>query len=217
MLKLKLQFFGGRGASSASGKGSGGSSDPDGLPFNRGAEINPETAVENVNKHNYNTDRNYRINCQRCVWAYEMQRRGYDVEAKPSFAGDDLPRGGNWMDISQNGRGTLTREYIGAHWGQANSIKTEVTNATDVMRGWGEGSRGIVRVAWSGSNSGHVFNVEYKNGKIIAYDAQNGTKHTSLNAALKGTKRGYTQLVRSDDVKFNPNEVSKYVKERGKK
>lgn len=211
MERLDLQFFGGRGASSASGKG--GSSDPDGLPFKRGAEISPDSAVENVNKHNYNTDRNYRINCQRCVWAYEMQRRGYDVEAKPSFAGDTLPSNGNWMMITQN---SPARQYVGAHWGQTNSIKTEVMNTTNVMSQWGEGSRGIMRVAWSKSNSGHVFNVEYKNGKVIAYDAQTGTKHTSLNAALKGTRRGYTQIVRSDNVKFNPNEVSKYVKERGK-
>ena len=212
MLRINLQFFGGRGANSASSGGSGGK-DPDGLPFNRGNEITADDAVMNVNAHNYNSDRNYQINCQRCVWAYEMQRRGYDVEAKPSFAGDTLPKNGNWMGISSNG---VTREYVGAGWLQTNSIKTEVANTTDIMSGWGEGSRGIMRVAWSRSNTGHVFNVEYKNGKVYAYDAQTGTKHTSLSAALKGTRRGYTQIVRSDNVTFNPNEVTKYVKERGK-
>lgn len=208
MLKIDLQYFGGRGASSGS------SANSDGVPFKKGAEISAEDAVMSVNAQNYNTDSAYRVNCQRCVWAYEMQRRGYDVEALPAPQGDTLCSNGNWMMITQN---SPARQYVGAHWGQTNSIKTEVANTTDVMRGWGEGSRGIMRVAWSKSNSGHVFNVEYKNGKIFAYDAQTGTKHTSLNAALKGTRRGYTQIVRSDNVKFNPNEVSKYVKERGKK
>lgn len=209
-MQLNLQFFGGRGASSAS---SGGGSD--GVPFKKGKEIAPEDAVMNSNAQNYDKGWMYKQNCQRCVWAYEMQRRGYDVEANPTFQGDDLPRGGAWMGIAQNG---VTREYVAARiWdGQKNSIKTEVANTTEVMRGWGEGSRGIMRVAWSGSRSGHVFNVEYKNGKVIAYDAQNGKTYTNFADALRGTRRGYTQIVRSDNVVFNPNEVSKYVKERGK-
>ena len=213
MLRLNLQFFGGRGASSASKNGGGSGKDPDGLPFKRGTEASAEDAVANVNAQNYNTDRAYRVNCQRCIWAYEMQRRGYDVEALPAPQGDTLCKNGNWMNIAQNG---VTREQVAATWGQANSIKTEVANTTNIMSQWGEGSRGIMRVAWSGSNSGHVFNVEYKNGKVFAYDAQTGKIHTSLSSALKGTRRGYTQIVRSDNVKFNPNEVTKYVKERGK-
>lgn len=200
--------MGSRGASSHSKK-SGGS----GLGFKQGKEATPEEAVGRSNVQNYNTDRYYRVNCQRCVWAYEMQRRGYDVEALPSYKGDTLPSYGNWMGIGEN----ITREYVSASWGQPNSIKTEVSNIKDVMSGWGDGSRGIVRVAWSRSNSGHVFNVEYKNGKLIGYDAQNGKVYNNLGDALRGTRRNYTQLVRSDNVVFKPSEVSKYVKERGGK
>lgn len=210
MLKINLQFFGGRGAKSAS------SSTPpnnaDGVPFRKGTEATPEDAVKNVNADRYNNDWTYRQNCQRCVWAYEMQRRGYDVEALPTYQGDDLGKNGNWRGIADS---LLSREYVGQHWGQTNSIKTEVTNATTVMGQWGEGSRGIMSVAWSGRR-GHVFNVEYKNGKITAYDAQTGKSYTKLADALKGTKRGYTMLIRSDDVTFKASEVSKYVKERGK-
>lgn len=214
-MQLKLQFFGGRGASSASSGGGG--SNADGVPFKKGNEIAPEDAVMNTNAHNYNSDYYYKVNCQRCVWAYEMQRRGYDVEALPSHKGDDLPKNGNWMNISEK---PVDRVYIAARtWeGQKNSVKTEVSNATETMAGWGEGSRGIVRIAYSANygGGGHVFNVEYKNGKITAYEAQTG-KIVDLKTKLAGTRRGYTQLIRSDNVTFKTSEVSRYVKERGKK
>ena len=168
----------------------------------------------NVNVERYNDSWAYRENCQRCVWAYEMQRRGYDVEALPTYKGDDLPSYGNWMGIVD---GNLTREYIGIHYGQTKSNKSVVANATETMRGWGEGSRGIVRVCWSGTRNGHVINVEYKNGKITGYDAQSGKTYTNLAQALKGSRLDYTQIIRTDNVTFKTNEVSKYVKERGKK
>lgn len=208
-MKLNLQFFGGRGTPSASFKQNSLAG------IRQGKEKDAEQAVKDVNADRYNTDWTYRQNCQRCVWAYEMQRRGYDVEALPTYKGDDLPRNGNWMGIAES---NITKTYIAADiWsGQKNSIKSEVENATKTMSGWGEGSRGIVRVAWTKS-SGHVFNVEYKNGKVLAYDAQTGKSYGNLTDALKGTKRGYSYIIRTDNVTFKTSEVSKYVKERGKK
>ena len=190
------------GSCNSGGKGTGGG---DGVPFKRGKPIQPNDAVYNVNAQRYFTDRAYRVNCQRCIWAYEMQRRGYDVEALPAPNGDTLCKNVNWMGIAKN---TLTQEFVGA-----SRVSTEVANITNTMSNWGEGSRGIVRMARG--RSGHVFNVEYKNGKVIGYDAQSGWRG-DLTSKLSGTRRGYTTLVRSDNVKFNSNEVSKYVKERGK-
>lgn len=190
------------GSCNSGGKGSA----SNGMPFTKGKEIAPEQAVYNVNAQRYFTDRAYQVNCQRCIWAYEMQRRGYNVEALPAPKGDTLCSNGNWMGIAQS---TLTKEFVGA-----SRVSTEVALITKTMSNWGEGSRGIVRMA-RGRN-GHVFNVEYKNGKVIGYDAQTGWRG-DLTSKLTGTKRNYTSLVRSDNVKFNPNEVSKYVKERGTK
>ena len=189
------------GSCNSGGKGSA----SNGLPFKKNKAIPPEEAVYNVNAQRYFTDRSYQVNCQRCIWAYEMQRRGYDVEALPAPQGDTLCKNGNWMGIAKN---TLTQEFVGA-----SRVSTEVANITKTMSSWGEGSRGIVRMARG--RSGHVFNVEYKNGKVIGYEAQTG-QIVDLTSKLSGTKRSYTSLVRSDNAIFNPNEVSKYVKERGK-
>lgn len=174
----------------------------------------PATAVANSNAQNYDKDENYQRNCQRCVWAYELQRRGYDVEAKPTFAGDDLPTQGKWRTLDKNYANNPSA-ILGSLWDRSRrNIKTEVAEAHDVMSGWGEGSRGIVRVAWN-KRSGHVFNVEYKNGKITAYDAQTG-KTKTLTQALKGTLRGYTQILRTDTADIDMTQVSRYVTRRTK-
>ena len=190
------------GSCNSGGKGNGSG----GLPFTKGKPIPPDVAVNNANAKRASNGRGYQENCQRCAWAFEMQRRGYDVEALPSPKDDYLCKGDNWMRIAQS---KLTKDFVGA-----SSVKTEVANITYTMQNWGEGSRGIVRMVKGGD--GHAFNVEYKNGKVVAYDAQTGWKG-SLTSILSGSIRNYTSLVRSDNVKFNPKEVSKYVKERGSK
>ena len=173
----------------------------------------PEMALERTNPH-FSESRDYQENCQRCIWAYELQRRGYDVEALPTYKGDDLPRNGNWKGIIKNHDSWRNEEYVGQRYGQTNSIKTEITNITDAMNNWGDGSRAVVRVAWKNSRSGHVYNIENRNGVIKAYDGQTG-KNVNLREYLGKARRGYTSLVRTDNAEINMDEVSKYVKIRG--
>ena len=52
------------------------------LGIKKGAELTIEDAVKGANP-NYHSSHDYKINCQRCVQAYELRRRGYDVVAKP--------------------------------------------------------------------------------------------------------------------------------------
>ena len=176
--------------------------------------VNYDLAVQRTNP-NYLNGREYQENCQRCVWAYELQRRGYDVEALPTFNGDDLPSQGNWRKLNKNYNNPENTVYVGQHYGQTNSVKTEITNITDAMNNWGDGSRGIVRVVWKNSRGGHVFNIENQGGKIRAFDGQTG-KEIKLREYLNKARRGMTSLVRSDNADIDMNEVSKYVKLRGK-
>ena len=178
------------------------------------SSVSAETAVLRTNP-NYDVSMDYKMNCQRCVWAYELQRRGYDVEALPTFKGDDLPRQGNWMNLSKNARQGNTK-YVGRMYGQTNSVKTEISNITEAMNDWGDGSRAIVRVVWKNQNMGHVFNIENVGGVIRAFDGQTG-KEIRLRDYLSKARRGYTSLVRSDNADLDMNEISKYVKIRGGK
>lgn len=177
--------------------------------------VSPEVALERTNPNYDETWRTteYNENCQRCVWAYELQRRGYDVEALPTFQGDDLPMAGNWMKLDKNRKTADNYKYVGQKYGQTNSVKTEITNITETMDNWGDGSRAVVRVRWK-KGGAHVFNIENVGGKIKAYDGQIG-KEVNLRETLNRSVRSYTQLVRTDNADINMSEVSKYVKIRG--
>lgn len=177
--------------------------------------VSPEMALERTNPK-FNESRDYQMNCQRCVWAYELQRRGYDVEALPTFKGDDLPRGGNWTKLSKNRLEGDNMVSVAQSFGQTKSIKTELTNITETMNQWGDGSRGIVRVVWKGGRSGHVFNIENVGGKIIAYDGQTG-KVRDLKQTLGNSIRNLTSMVRTDNADLDMTQISKYVKIRDKK
>lgn len=169
----------------------------------------PEMAMKNTNPH-YSESKDYQENCQRCVWAYELQRRGYNVEALPTYKGDDLPRNGNWKGLSKNSSDWRNNEFI-----SGKNYKQEITNINNTMNNWGDGSRAIVRVVWKGGRTGHVFNIENHGGKIKAYDGQTG-KNVDLNDYLSRTQRGYTFLLRTDNADIDMSQVSRYVKLGGK-
>lgn len=137
-------------------------------------------------------------NCQRCVFAYEMRRRGYDVMALPTYQGDKMPRGSTWTSAMAG----MTQVNVGktTERATANNIKKQ-------MADWGEGARGIVRISWAGSNSGHVFNVEYTGGKLHVYDVQSNKRTTGeklLKEYLPYTTLSRTELFRTDNAVPTP-------------
>lgn len=153
----------------------------------KGAEKSMTDAFFDANPYYSDDYAEFSQNCQRCVMAYEMRRRGYDVMALPTYQGDTMPANGNWTS-SMSG---MTRVSVGK------STERATINAIEKqMSDWGEGSRAIVRVKWAGGNTGHVFNVEQKNGKLQVYDVQS-TKRKTGKAYLKETMQ-YTTLSRTE-------------------
>ena len=134
---------------------------------------------------NYSSGREYQINCQRCVQAYEFRRRGYDVIAMPKPSSNNLVSWGNecFIPSSANPRD----EYIFSN--AASEVKKELTAAPD-------GARYSVYIAWKGRLGGaHVFIAE-KQGNTIRYvDPQNGKSDVS-SYFLQGKRFG---LFRLDD------------------
>lgn len=134
---------------------------------------------------NYSSGREYQINCQRCVQAYEFRRRGYDVIAMPKPSSNNLVSWGNecFIPSSANPRD----EYIFSN--AASEVKKELTAAPD-------GARYSVYIAWKGRSGGaHVFIAE-KQGNTIRYvDPQNGKSDVS-SYFLQGKRFG---LFRLDD------------------
>lgn len=122
----------------------------------------------------------YCWNCQRCVIAYEMRRRGYDVEADAYDEDDRLGYSHNNLKRSfLNFTDDMVHDYDRRPDGNLYSGKGQLFKAmeSDMMKE-PEGSRFILDWDWKGENSGHTVNAEKHNGNIIVYDSQNGKTHS---------------------------------------
>ena len=134
-------------------------------------------AVYNSKEYNY-----YTSNCQRCIIAYEMRRRGYNVEAN-KYKGR--------TDEIYNTHLSLSRAFLDYDW----SINTKLYNtqpngekyssrgalikamAKDMVNE-GEGARFVLSWDWKNSSFGHTVNAEIVNGEVKIIDAQVNKQHT---------------------------------------
>ena len=120
-------------------------------------EVNPNYAQKSYEWTN---------NCQRCVPAYEMRRRGFKVVAKP------LP------DMALHDY--LANDYTLA-WKNRQKIFCKSGNGLqqnkEQMTQWGNGARAEVYIQWNNKlleTTGHVFVAEQRNGRTVFLDPQNG-------------------------------------------
>lgn len=163
----------------------------------KGRPHSPKVSMEKTNPDINAVDamsyEDYQSNCQRCVVAYELNRRGYNVEAESTYANDPYPSGGHWLTA-----------FVGA---KSESVGASTTAAVNKkiqgkMSDWGDGSRGIVRV--QGRGGGHVFNVEYHKGKLSYYDAQHN-KQYDPKRVFNHVTRSKVQIVRTDNLAIGDN------------
>lgn len=218
MIKYNLQFFGGRGSSSGGGLsdgptpgGGGGSNARWGQPNTpqmrppaptiegqigtQGKPQSPTEAMKRVNPDRRAPEgtsyEDYTANCQRCVVAYELNRRGYNVEAEATYQNDPYPVGGKWKSAFNGAKS----ENVGA------TTNNKVNNnIKDKMSDWGNGSRAIVQV--NNGRGGHVFNVEYRNKKLSYYDAQTNERYDPKRVFNHVNKRD-VNIVRVDNLTLN--------------
>ncbi|MDD7201777.1 MAG: toxin glutamine deamidase domain-containing protein [Sphaerochaetaceae bacterium] len=117
----------------------------------------PEEAARKVNPH-YNDGKNWRMNCQRCVPAYGMRRRGYDAQAKPAILDKTDRVANDWKDVFEN-----------VAWKKIPYDKDDFREIIKSMSEWGAGARCEICVAWDERN-GHIFCAEQIDGKTVFYD-----------------------------------------------
>ena len=148
----------------------------------RGRAMGMEAASKGTNPHYSPEYDAYSSNCQRCVLAYEARRRGYDVTALPTYSGDLLPSGGDYLKALSNPEPVNVGISVG-------TLEAE-------MRRYGNGSRAIVRVA--NNRGGHVFIAENVRGRITYVDPQTNSHYSRIRLSHVGT----TTLVRLDNQQF---------------
>lgn len=161
-------------------------------------------ALKSVNPNYSARYSEYSQNCQRCVVAYELQRRGYKVEAQPTFKGDTwgMKRNisGTYMDRWRGAFRHAKTERVGASRGD-----NVLDNIARKMKEYGPGARAVVSINYKGSRVGHVFNVENVRGRIRYVDAQNGHQYNraSMRNLFAITKTRETTLTRTDNLRIS--------------
>lgn len=137
----------------------------------------------------YETDKAFQDNCQRCVPAYEMRRRGYDVIAKGKYLNYD----------------PLASDYT-IVWDDPIHIQCTTSNGKDeiekYMKEYGDGARIEIGIKWKDMpQKGHVFVAEQIDGKTVYYDPQSGAEN--CEAYFEQALDGETSFVRTDNAKPN--------------
>ena len=149
-------------------------------------------------------------NCVYSAIAYDMRRRGYDVQARQ-------------CRNPQNLNSYITKVYSGAIHRyipsttstigtskdvQNNAYKNTLKSirlANEVYKNKSNTSRGIVAVKWKESPCGHCFNYEYDNGKITFYDPQVGDTGSLTDAYFSHVDPNGIWIYRTDTLKPNDN------------
>lgn len=123
-----------------------------------------------------NSDKKYTHNCQRCVMAYEVRCRGFDVTAKERQLSDDElpimkhPNGWPSVFVDKNGN-TPIPETV-----DATTTQQAISNIESKMASYGDGARAIIRIGRAAYDTsrlcGHVFIAEQINGRTVFIDPQ---------------------------------------------
>lgn len=160
----------------------------------RGRPMSMAAASAGTNPH-YNRDyAAYSSNCQRCVLTYEARRRGYDVTALPTYKGDLLPYGRDYLKALSNPKTVDVGK---------SKIKLE-----SQMRGYGNGSRAIVHV--SAGRNGHVFIAENVRGRVNYVDPQTNKRYSNINLShVSGA-----QITRIDNQDFTEYARNAFTRKR---
>ena len=225
MIRISLQFLGGRGAISSANKGGSSGKDDSQLPKS------VENAMNNANPNYFDTNaeaEGWHHNCQSCAVAFEALMRGDDTEAVPHKDGEPWYEADgkehSWRDCFEGNKETITvgydeyfkalkmRDYTKAtrlakNLGAVHGIEGQtvaVNSKTAInrqMKKWGDGSRATLEVAWKDRPTGHIINIINKGGKTIGIDAQSH-ETVDLGKLLKDARKNCTGLTRVDNLKF---------------
>ena len=147
----------------------------------------------------------YKNNCISCALAYDMRRRGYDVESSP-------------IDTTSATNGSLPVQ-LGFYKGEKletfevpSNLNTAIKQFTKNVVRYGDGSRGILRIRWK-NGDGHAVVWEVNDGSVIVRDPQNNTI-IDLSEYMRRAKTFY--YFRTDNLE--PTEkVTRFVKNQNSK
>lgn len=159
----------------------------------------------------------YKHNCQTCTVAYELRRRGFDIEALPS---PKTGKGNFWawwnkqglkvddIFLDEAGKPVPFKYKSGLDYGFKRAEYIEEQTAAV--------GRYEVYCQWKDNRGGgaHVFIVErQKNGNLLWFDPQSGEVASDIRSSYLADMKGhYIGVRRIDDKLVNPKMASRFRK-----
>lgn len=165
-----------------------------------------DKALEGTNPK-YNSSWGYNNNCQRCVQAYEMRRRGYPVEALPKKKRNNKII---WGSESFGNYGMNQKSFnSGFTFNQTKQqIFDELANAPN-------GARYSVYIKWNKGSDAHVFVAEKVNDVVKYIDPQSNTQN--VDDYFKKGWEGRYGFFRMDDKSITTDgQIIKETMRKGK-
>lgn len=167
-------------------------------------------------------------NCRRCTFAYELRRRGYDVQATLSPHGSGQNAVGLYNALNPDQKNVLSTGKLGTKYNIIKQLKLEKSPILDLaektqayesfdnlfaaLKGQPERSRGEISTAWS-FGGGHSMAYEIINGVPHIFDGQTGKVYDSVEKAFTELppirSTGFTRL---DNVPLNMDFIARWVK-----
>lgn len=155
-------------------------------------------------------------NCLYCTTAYEMRRRGYDVQAQQDWVGGIR---GDMPDAMFEGAKTeMLYDISGRSLNDSTRIADSAYGTQLLMQtveAQGEGARGYIGVEWNGGG-GHSMAYEVVNGKMHLIDCQTGEDLTGEDIWTE--KMAYADrctVTRVDNCEINKYMVDRYIEDAG--
>ena len=188
----------------------------------KGKEMTFEEANELRGNINYGKASEYSVNCQSCVVANELRRRGYNVTALPNLqkTGNipyELSMRTNWAWIDPKAMVMPKKQTAGGIYDitrsgalKSKSIKELTKELVELVK---EPGRYHIDFAWKGKNSGHIITLEkLHNGKIIIYDPQTGKMKNWKELSKEISLRYGVSVLRVDKLLVNTDIIDGIVK-----
>lgn len=192
------------------------------IGIKRGEEMTFEEANELRGNINFGKGNEYGVNCQSCVVANELRRRGYDVTALPNLEKKgniphELSYRTNWawidpktmvMPVKKTAGGIYDVTKTGAL--KSKSIKELTKELVELVK---EPGRYHIDFSWKGRNSGHIITLEKSlDGKIVIYDPQTGKIKNWGELSKEISLKYGVNVLRVDNLLVNTDIINGIVK-----
>jgi len=176
----------------------------------QGKQMNFQQANGGAPNPNYTKGGGYQTNCQSCVVAYELRRRGFDVETLPNVKGSMLDVLAHNTRLAWVDRETGKHpEYI------APSQPTCKKSFEWIKENIKAKNRYTIEFIWKDKSIGHIVHLFKSDEDVLSiYDPQNGINTLGDKAVLEYMKRVKPTSIQLLDVQncdINMNVVNKIL------